>query len=724
MFSKLATSRVAVSALRRSVSTVTNSQRLVVRAGAPVWRNNSQFARAFSKTPVEEADIVEETTDAKVDPKTTAADDDVEVELDEEVENDADSAAPVAAEKPSGEASTHSFQAETRRILDIVANSLYTDKEVFLREIISNASDALEKARYLQLTNEELVESDKPLELKIYTNERENTLIIQDSGIGMTKEELIENLGTIARSGTKAFVEAAAGDEGGDASNMIGQFGVGFYSLFMVADKVEVYSLSAKREGVAQAHYWSSDGTGEYDLREAEGVSRGTKIIVHLKENAKNYAIKHVIEGVVKKYSNFVGFPISLNETKLNTVQALWAMDKSSITEDQHLEFYRYIANAYDNPFFKMHFTTDAPLEIKALFYFPERHMEKYGMGRSEPGVSLYCRKVLIQHKCTTILPEWLRFVKGVVDSEDIPLNISRENMQDSGLIQRMNTVLTKRVIKFLAERARKESEQYMKFWAEFGNFLKEGVCSDFQHKGDIAQLLRFDTSLGEKEMCSLDDYVSRMPVEQDEIYYLCAPSRDFALSSPYFESFDKDGIEVLFLYSHIDDFVMKNLERYNKRKVVSIESANVKAINKAAPAAEDGKEDAKEENLSTSDEEGLTKFFQDTLASKVTSVKITTRLSNSPAIVVDHESAAVRKMMKYVEATGHNELPKQKLEINAKHPTMVKIASLRSTDPKLAKLVAEQIFDNALIAADILDNPRSMLARLNKILEHTCDSK
>jgi len=339
----------------------------------------------------------------------------------------------------------------------------------------------------------------------------------------------------------------------------------------------------------------------------------------------------------------------------------------------------------------------------------------------ADPGVSLYCRKVLIQHKCKTILPEWLRFVKGVVDSEDIPLNISRENMQDSALITRMNNVLTKRVVKFLAQMAKEDAAKYQKFWVEFGNFMKEGICSDFVHKAEIAQLLRFDSSLGETQECSLDDYISRMPVEQDQIYYLCAPNRTFALSSPYFESFDKDGIEVLFLYSNIDDFVMKNLERYNKRTLVSIESANVKT-NKKEEAKEEKSEEEQKQN--DTDSANLVDFFKVALEDRVVSVKATDRLSNSPAIVVDHQSAAVRKMMAYVDAKGAAELPKQKLEINPAHPTMVKLLKMKDSNSKLATLVAEQVFDNALIAADILDNPRTMLARLNKILEETCTEK
>lgn len=655
-------------------------------------------------------------------PKTDVKEGDtkLEDEIDLEEGVDHESFIDVGKENKKGEGVKHTFQAETRKILDIVANSLYTDKEVFLREIISNASDALEKARYLQNKDKGLLlENDIPLEIKVYVNEKNNTLIIQDTGIGMSKAELITNLGTIARSGSKAFVEASKNSPGEAASDIIGQFGVGFYSVFMVSDKVEVYSLSATKDGGNQAHFWTSDGTGEYELSEAEGVDRGTKIIIHLKENAKNFAIKHVVEGIVKKYSNFVGFPIMLNDVKVNTVAALWTLPKEAVTPEQHLEFYRYMANAYDTPFFNYHFRTDAPLDIKALFYFPERHMEKYGMGRSDPGVSLYCRKVLIQSKSKTILPEWLRFVKGVVDSEDLPLNISRENMQDSALLTKMNSVLTKKMIKFLADTSKSDTAKYMKFWAEFGNFIKEGVCSDFNHKSEIAQLLRYDTSLGEKIESSLDDYIARMPIDQKEIFYLCAPNRQFALNSPYYEQFDKEGIEVLFLYSHIDDFVMKNLEKYNKRPLVSIEAANVKAKTKD-DASPDTPESAKSKEEDAKTSEILVKFFQETLKDKLQSVKATERLSSSPAIVVDHESAAVRKMMKYVDASGSHDLPKQKLEINTKHPVVIKLAKLKDSNPELAKLIAEQIFDNALISADILDNPRSMLARLNKILEHS----
>jgi len=690
--------------------------------------NSSNYARCFSTEKIHDAEVAEKVADAEVVedknlddkpadaiPQSDAEDNKMELDDldDNEKAPDADDFVDAASEAPKGEAEKFGFQAETRRILDIVANSLYTDTEVFVRELISNASDALEKARYLQQTSG-LIESSKDLEIRMYVNEKENTLVIQDFGVGMTKAEMIENLGTIAKSGSKEFVQRAAEAKDGqavDASNIIGQFGVGFYSLFMVSDDVRVFSKSASPDAEDVAHMWRSDGSGEYEINEAEGVQRGTKIVIKLKERAKQFAVKHVIEGIIKKYSNFVGFPISLNEKKINTVGALWSQDKNSISEEQHLEFYRYIANAYDSPYFHLQFQTDAPIDIRCLLYFPEKHLERFGMGRMEPGVSLYSRKVLIQAKCKQILPEWLRFIKGVVDSEDIPLNISRENMQDSALITRMSSVLTKKVIKYLVEQSKKDNEKYMKFYNEFNSFLKEGVCSDFMHKADIAQLLRYDTSLGEKQLQSLDEYIGRMPPDQTEIYYLNAPSREFALSSPYYETFDAAGTEVLFLYTHIDDFVFKHLEKYAKRPLVSIEKANV-AKKKEEPV-EDSAEKAKKEK----NEKTLVAFFSEVLKDKVSSVKATDRLLNSPAIVVDHESAAVRSMMKFTE-NENKANAKQKLEVNPSHKTMKKLITLQSSNKKLATLLAEQIFDNALIAADIMENPRVMLNRLNEILD------
>jgi HSP90 family molecular chaperone len=375
----------------------------------------------------------------------------------------------------------------------------------------------------------------------------------------------------------------------------------------------------------------------------------------------------------------------------------------------QHTQFYRYISNAFDTPPMRLHFNTDVPIAINALFYIPERHMEKFGMGRMDPGVSLYSRKVLISPKSKLILPEWLRFIKGVVDSEDIPLNISRENMQDSALITRINNILTKRVIKFLESEAKRDPKMYNNWLEEFGRFLKEGVVQDFTHKNDIARLLRFDSSrkldAGERRnFVSLDDYIAAMPVGQKDIYFLSAPSRDFAESSPYYESFRAAGTEVLFLYAEqLDDIVMRNLGTYETRRLISIES-------------EEAHENKADESADHAD---LLDFVQETLSDRVSLVKASTRLSTSPALVVDHESGAIRRMMKMVDnAQANLDLPKQKLEINPNHPIIRNAFSIRWEKPEVATLVLQQVYDNALIAADLLDNPRTMIERLNKILE------
>jgi TNF receptor-associated protein 1 len=462
---------------------------------------------------------------------------------------------------------SYQFEAETTQLLDIVINSLYTDKDVFLRELISNAADALEKLRYVKTAETDkfkLYGDDDELEISISidTESTPKTITIQDNGIGMSKEQMIENLGTIARSGSKAFLQ----DHKEGAVDIIGKFGVGFYSAFMVASKISVTSRSADASIEGPANVWTSEGVGSYDLSTVSSevdMARGTKIVLELREEHNNFANDTKLQGILKTYSNFVPFPIQLAGNRVNTVQAIWASTPSDVSEEQYNEFYRYISNAFDEPMSKLHFRADVPLDLKALFYVPTMHSEKYGMGRMEPGVSLYSRKVLIDNKPENLLPEWLRFVKGVVDSEDLPLNISRESMQDSALIQKIGSVLTRRFLRHLEDESKKDAKKYNEFFLEFGHFLKEGVVTDFNNKANIAKLLRFESSSRAKEedvLSSFDDYISRCPVEQNTIYYLCAPSRELAEASPYYEIFKRNKTEVLFLYTPIDEFVMGNL--------------------------------------------------------------------------------------------------------------------------------------------------------------------
>ena len=631
---------------------------------------------------------------------------------------------------------TLEFQAETRQLLDIVTHSLYTDKEVFLRELVSNASDALEKLRHVQAANTaEVISPDLPLEIRIDLDEVTSSITITDTGIGMTRDEMISNLGTIARSGSKNFIQelkhmASAESSLDPARGIIGKFGVGFYSAFMVSDKVEVSSRSALKEQEDQpAKVWSSDGTGTFDIRDLEeGVrqDRGSSIKMFLKSDYWSLIDEKRIEGILKRYSNFVGFPIFLNGNRVNTIDAIWTRDPKEVNEEEYSEFYKYIANAIDDPLDVCHFRADAPLEIKALFFIPSFHSEKYGMGRMEPGVSLYSRKVLIESKSPDILPDWLRFVKGVVDSEDLPLSISREKAQDSALIAKLKRALTRKFISHLTKMRKDDKDKYLQeFYKEYSFFLKEGVCQDYEFQPQLAKLLYFETSKsGEKDIISFDDYIAKMRPEQKDIYYLVAPSRAAALSSPYLEAFEKAGVEVIFLFSAIDDFVMGNLENYEGRKIVSVEKGDID-LSELTPEDAKGKDDDiyKAHRELTADES--TKFcnwFKTELGDKkVASCSVTKRLSSSPAIVTDNESGAMRRLMRMVDTSEGNSdgipLPKQHVEINPKHQVIVGIYDLIDKEPTLARVLAEQVFDNCLVAAGLMDDSRTMLPRLNDIL-------
>ncbi len=601
------------------------------------------------------------------------------------------------------------FQAEIKQVLDIVVNSLYTEKEIFVRELVSNASDALEKFRHLHLTESEVFDDQLELDVKISADEEAKTLTIEDSGIGMTHDEMIENLGTIAHSGSKKFLQSIA--EGGDKNtNLIGQFGVGFYSAFMVAEKVSVSSRSWQMEG--KGHCWSSDGSGSYEIEEIEGQGRGTKIVISLKEGCEEFSKTDRIKSILTQYSSFVPYPIKLGEDHINTVQALWLRSKNEIKDEEYTEFYKYQANAFDEPRYRLHFSADAPLTINSLVFVPKTNPENFGFGRSEPGVALYCRKVLIESQPKDLLPEWLRFLKGVVDSDDLPLNISRETMQDRSLVQKLNQVITKRFLKFLGEEAKKREPEFLEFYKEFSVFLKEGVATDFTHRNQLAKLLRFESSVTEEgKVTSLDDYISRMKDGQEEIYYLIGAKRDSVDSAPYMEAFKARNLEVLYLYEAVDEFVMNNLTDFEGKKFVSADQADVKLDEVKPPEVEGA--------LKEEETKGLCDWLKETLGDKVGEVKDSTRLVDSPALVLnaDGMSAQMRHMMKAMKQDA-GPMTKVNFEINPRHPLIVNLNGLREGKPDLAKLVAEQVFDNAMVSAGLLEDSRDMVNRVYKILE------
>jgi len=606
------------------------------------------------------------------------------------------------------EKETHHFQAEIQQLLDIVIHSLYTDKEIFIRELISNAADACEKLRFQQSSGQPVYQPDIAPGISLTTDDKAATITITDTGCGMTRSELVENLGTIAHSGTKAFLKQLADNKKPDL-NLIGQFGVGFYSAFMVAKKVTVQtrSLGPAEEG----WQWTSEGMGGYEIAPATDLPRGTKIILELKEDAKDFAQANTIERVIQRYSSFVPFPIELNGKRLNTVQAIWARNKNEIKEEEYNEFYTFVGHDPEKPLFRLHFSADAPLTIQALLFVPQRNLETLGMGRMDSEVNLYCRKVLIQAKAKGLFPDWLRFLKGVVDSEDLPLNISRETMQDTSLMQKLNKVLTSRFLKFLEEQSQKEPAAYEKFYTEYQRFLKEGIITDFTHKEALGKLIRYESStLDAGKLTSLEDYVKRMPSDQKEIYCLLATNRAAAEASPYFEVFKERKWEVLFLFDPWDEFVVEHLHAFESKPLRLAEKAD---LNLSAKRSGGLSEDAAKE---------LAKWLKETFGDKVNEVRISQRLVDSPAVVVEADkqmTSSMRRIMKAMKQDGPD-LPVagQDFEINPTHPLIARLDVMRQKDAALAGSVAEQLLDNARVAAGLLEDPRAMLTRLNSLLE------
>ena len=611
--------------------------------------------------------------------------------------------------------SSHEFQAETKQVLDIVVNSLYKDKEIFVRELVSNASDALEKLRRLQLTEKEVGDDNLELEINVSTDDTKNQLIIQDFGIGMDEEELVQNLGTIAHSGSKDFLEALKSDgEKNDA--LIGKFGVGFYSVFMVADKVQVFTKNWKKE--ASGYCWESDGSGTYQIEEAEGQRRGAKIIINLKDDFSEFAKEDRIKEIIKKYSAFVQFPVSLNGEKVNTVDAIWMRSKKDITDEEYEEFYKFQSNDYEAPLMRMHFSADAPLEINSLLFVPKRNMEKMGLFRNENKVALHCRKVLIEAEPKGLFPEWLRFLKGVVDSSDLPLNVSRETMQDSELLRKLSQVLTKRFLRFLNEQSQKEEETYLAFWNEFGVLIKEGAATDFTYKEDLAKLLRFEsTALDAGKLTGLDNYMDRMASDQEEILFLFGKSRESIEAGPYLEALKARGLEVLLCTEPVDEYVMQTIREYKEKKILSADSDEVKL--EKIDQEEEG------ESLGKKDIKALCKWLKESLDDKVSDVETGDRLIESPVCIVGGDAmggASARRVMKMMQGPEGGmpgmPTPSVKLQINPKNSIIRGLSELKDKDEPTAKLVANQLLDNALASANLLDDPREMIARSYQALE------
>ena len=607
----------------------------------------------------------------------------------------------------------HKYQAEMQKLLEILVHSLYTEREIFLRELVSNASDALSKVQLITLTEEKVLNKNSDLQVTITFDEDKRMIVIDDSGCGMTKDELVENLGTIANSGTFKFLQQSQ-DENKSVENLIGQFGVGFYSVFMVADRVELTTRSWQVDG--QAWQWSSEGGGQYEIIPVDYEQRGTHVKVFLKEDAKEFCSEWRLESIIKKYSNYLPFPVKVKDKTINQVKAIWTQSKSEVKDDEYKEFYKQISHGRQEPFHHLHFNIDAPIQYYALLYFPESVGNEVLYARESKDIALYAQKVLIQSGNTHLLPSYLRFVQGVVDSEDLPLNVSRESVQKNALIEKINNSLTLRVLKELQLIADQNVGKYGKFWQQYGTLLKEGVSSDFKNKKRLMDLLRFNSSISEDSSMdvTLKDYVSRMREEQKDIFYVTGGSREAILHNPNLEYFRKQGLEVLFLTDHIDDFMVTDMREYDGKSLKNISQGDIDGIN-------DNDMSAPESSLSKEEKSDILAFFKKQLKDRVNDVTDSKRLVDSPCSLVtpkDGMTAQMEKMMKMMDQKFKGE--KRNLEVNMSHPIIQNLSEILQKNKKHPFLIdsVEQLYDNSLLVEGLLENPVQILSRYQKFIE------
>lgn len=615
----------------------------------------------------------------------------------------------------------YEFKAEVKKLLDILVHSLYTSREIFLRELISNASDALDKVRFEITKGSEVLDKELPLEIRIDFDDKKNTINVADTGIGMGHDELITNIGTIAKSGSEEFLKQLSENKEA-ANNIIGRFGVGFYSVFMVAKEVIIKSKSFRKD--EPAVWWKSDGSGDYEIAELdEPIKRGTTIEIHLRDDAKEFADKYRLEGIIKRHSNFISFPIYLKGEKINTIAALWREPKSSIKQEQYNEFYKFLTHDTEDPLEVIHTSVDAPIQFNALLFIPKKSYEFWRWNRDDYGLDLYVRRVLIQHQNKDLLPEYLSFVKGVVDSEDLPLNISRETLQENIIFTKIANSVTTNVLSHLLKLAKENPEKYSEFWKEHGRIFKLGY-TDFANADKYQQLLRFNSSAckDEKELISLDDYVSRVKKDQKEIYYALGANREAIDLNPHLEIFKAKGLEVLYLYDPVDEFVVTSIRKYKDFDFKSVDSVDLKSLEKFDDISE---KQLIVEALSKDDEkhfDSLLDKMKKILGDRVKEVRESKRLKDSPTCLVnadDSISSTMRKILKM--SNSELSLPNREviLEINKDHKlirNLLEIFKKNSNDP-FFKDTTEQLYESALLLEGNLDDPHKLVNRLNKML-------
>ena len=632
---------------------------------------------------------------------------------------------------------THSFQTEVKQLLHLMVHSLYSNKEIFLRELISNAADAADKLRFEALSHDDYYENDSELKIRITPDKEAGTLTISDNGIGMNKDEVMANLGTIARSGTSEFIKQMSKEQKSD-SNLIGQFGVGFYSAFIVADEVEVRTRRAGDSADAGVS-WISKGDGEFSIETIEKTDRGTDIILTLKDDEKEFVEPWRLRSVIGKYSDHISLPVEMEKMDMgmpesddnsddkkeedevvvpefeviNKATALWTRAKSDVKEDEYKEFYKHISHDFNEPLVWAHNKVEGKLEYTSLLYLPKKApMDLWN--RDKPrGVKLYVQRVFIMDDAEQFLPVYLRMVRGVLDSNDLPLNVSREILQDKGATQSLRNACVKRALGMLEKLAKSNKEDYQGFWDEFGSVLKEGLAEDFANKEKVAGLLRFASTHNEddKQSVSLADYISRMKPEQDKVYFLVADNYATAKSSPHLEVYKKKGIEVLLLTDRIDEWAMGHLTEFDGKNLQAITQGD---LDLGGLESEEDKESVKKANEENSD---LVKKIKEVLADKVEDVRVSGRLHESPACVVSNDGGMSLQMSRMMKAAGQA-VPETKpiFEINIEHKLVEQLSGDLSDDD--FKDWVEMLFDQAVLSdSGQLDDPAAFTQRLNRLL-------
>ncbi len=622
---------------------------------------------------------------------------------------------------------TRGFQAEVKQLLDLMVRSLYGNKEIFLRELISNASDACDKLRFEALTDKALYENEPELGIRVSFDPKARTVTVTDNGIGMSRQEVIDNIGTIAKSGTREFFQSLTGDQAKDA-HLIGQFGVGFYSSFIVADKV---TLTTRRAGLTQEHgvRWESDGGGEYTLETVERAARGTEVTLHLREAEDELGSAERLRSIIRRYSDHITLPIVMKKEEwdkdkrvyrttgedetVNQASALWARPKSEITEEQYHEFYKHVAHDFEAPLAYSHHRVEGTKEYTQLLYIPSRAPFDLWDREHRRGIKLYVRRVFIMDDAEDLMPAYLRFVRGVIDSADLPLNISREILQESKDVEMIRAGSVRRVLSMLEDLAEKDPEKYATFWKEFGRVFKEGAGEDFGNRERIAKLLRFASTHTDLEAqnVSLADYVSRMKPEQDKIYYVTADSFVAAKTSPHLEVFRRKGVEVLLMHDRVDEWVVSHLTEFEGRSLQSVAKGRLD-LGKLEDETE-----KKEQEKEAGEFKELVEKVKKSLGENVKDVRVTLRLTDSPACLVADEHDLSANLQRLLKAAGQN-APTSKpiLEINPHHSLLTRLKG--ESDEARFNDLARVLFDQALLAeGGTLDNPAGFVRRVNQLL-------